>query len=95
MVSGILFTSAYIIYFNFPALIAFLGMTPVANTADNWFLGISPEGIGTVGMLINFAVTTTVTCFTPAPPESVQRQVEMIRHPGEMKFEQTNADVEI
>jgi cation/acetate symporter len=47
MISGITFTAAYIVYFKF--------INPAANTAAHWWLGISPEGIGAVGMLINFA----------------------------------------
>ena len=74
MVSGILFTAGYIHYFRF--------IRPDAG-ADEWMLGISPEGIGAVGMLLNFAVTLTVSRFTPPPPERVQRLVEEIRLPGE------------
>ena len=73
MISGIVFTAAYIIYFNY--------VNPAANTADNWFLGISPEGIGFVGMLINFVVAGIVSRSTAAPPEEVGRLVERIRVP--------------
>ena len=73
MISGIVFTAAYIIYFNY--------VNPAANTAENWFLGISPEGIGFVGMLINFAVAVTVSRFSSPPPEEVGRLVENIRVP--------------
>lgn len=73
MLCGILFTAAYIIYFKFIA---------DSNTAEHWFLGISPEGIGTVGMVINFVVTTVVSKVTKAPPEDVQHMVEDIRLPG-------------
>ncbi|MEJ2205297.1 MAG: cation acetate symporter [Gemmatimonadota bacterium] len=73
MISGITFTAAYIVWFKL--------MHPGLNTAENWWFGISPEGIGTVGMLINFAVTLTVSRFTPEPPRSVQILVELIRVP--------------
>ena len=73
MISGIAFTAAYIIYFNY--------VDPAANTPDNWFLGISPEGIGFVGMLINFAVAGVVSRLGAAPPEEVGRLVESIRVP--------------
>src|SRR5690606_13201741 len=56
MIVGITFTAVYIIYFKFPQLVEAIGLPVLANDADNWFLGISPEGIGTVGMLLNFAV---------------------------------------
>ncbi|NQU40742.1 MAG: cation acetate symporter [Lentisphaerae bacterium] len=73
MLSGILFTAAYIIYFKFINKTA---------TADDWFLGISPEGIGTVGMLINFLITIVVSQFTEPPPMEVQRIVDNIRLPS-------------
>ncbi len=72
MLAGIGFTAAYIIYFRFVA--------PGAG-AEDWWLGISPEGIGSVGMLLNFAVTLTVSRFTPPPPAEVQAMVEEIRQP--------------
>jgi len=74
MVVGIFFTASYIIYWKFVAL-------PIDNNAANWFLGISPEGIGTVGMLINLAVSLLICRLTPAPPEAVQKIVSEIRIP--------------
>ena len=74
MVSGIGFTAAYIVYFKF--------LHPEENTPENWFLGISPEGIGTVGMVINFALATIVSRLTPPPSEAVQRLVDEIRVPA-------------
>jgi cation/acetate symporter len=73
MVSGITLTAAYIAYFTL--------IHPELNHADNWWFGISPQGIGTVGMLLNFAITLTVSRFTPDPPPEVQQLVEMIRVP--------------
>ncbi len=73
MVVGIVFTAAYIIYFKF--------VNPEANSSAHWLFGISPEGIGTVGMLLNFAVSLSISRLTPPPPESVQRLVETIRVP--------------
>ena len=73
MVAGITFTAGYIGYFKF--------LHPELNTAANWWLGVSPEGIGTLGMLINFAVAALVSAFTAPPPEDVQRMVEEIRVP--------------
>ncbi|MFZ1865105.1 MAG: sodium:solute symporter family protein [Polyangiales bacterium] len=70
MVAGIVFTAAYIIYFKF------MGGTP-----DQFWFGISPEGIGAVGMLLNFVVVYIVGRFTPPPPQDVQELVEHIRVP--------------
>lgn len=73
MIVGILFTFSYIVYFKFIA--------PEYNNADHWFLGVSPEGIGTVGMLVNFATSIIVAKLTPAPPQEVVELVESIRVP--------------
>lgn len=73
MIAGLIFTLAYIIYFK----IAF----PELNIPENWWFGISPEGIGTFGMLINLIVALSVRSFYPDPPEDVQEMVEGIRYP--------------
>ncbi|MGC6423674.1 MAG: sodium:solute symporter family protein [Lentimonas sp.] len=70
MVCGIVFTSGYIVYFQF-----------LGGTEDQYLFGITPEGIGFVGMLINFVVTFAVSAFTPAPPQKVQDMVENIHIP--------------
>ena len=73
MVVGLLFTSAYIIYFKF--------LFPEQNVAENWWWGISPEGIGTLGMILNFLGSGIVSHLTPQPPKEVQELVEHIRYP--------------
>jgi cation/acetate symporter len=73
MLIGITFTAAYIIWFKM--------LHPGLNNADNWWLGISPEGIGTVGMLVNVIVALTVSRLTPPPPEHIAELVESIRVP--------------
>jgi len=73
MITGIVFTGAYIIYFKF--------INPEANTSDHWLFGISPEGIGTLGMLLNFAVALTVHRLTGDAPKEVQDLVTDLRHP--------------
>ena len=73
MIAGIVFTGAYIIYFKF--------IDPSANIPKNWLFGISPEGIGTLGMLLNFAVALSVQRFTGDAPEEVQALVEDLRKP--------------
>lgn len=72
MLVGIVFTMGYIIYFKF--------VNPTAG-ADEWFLGISPEGIGTIGMILNFITATIVLKFTKEAPPEVQEMVESIRYP--------------
>ena len=73
MITGILFTATYIIYFK-PQL----GGSGLPE--DYWF-GISPEGIGTLGMLFNFIIAILVSRFTAPPPKEVQELTERIRTP--------------
>ena len=73
MIAGLGFTAGYIIYFKF--------INPGANTAENWWFGISPEGIGTLGMIFNFIVSYGVSRLTPEPPQAVKDLVDTIRIP--------------
>jgi cation/acetate symporter len=73
MIVGITFTAAYIIYFKF--------VSPDLNTSKHWLWGISPEGIGTLGMALNFIVSIAVAALTPPPPSDVQALVDDIRIP--------------
>ena len=73
MVSGLAFTFFYIAWFKL--------WNPAANVPENWLLGISPEGIGVIGMLINFAVALLVSRVTAAPPAEIGELVERIRTP--------------
>ena len=73
MVVGLTFTFAYIVYFKF--------VTPEANNAEHWWFGISPEGIGMVGAMLNFATAGLISRFAPAAPIHVQELVEKIRIP--------------
>ncbi|MEC7940432.1 MAG: sodium:solute symporter family protein [Pseudomonadota bacterium] len=73
MLTGIAFTASYIIYFKF--------VNPAASTPENWWFGISPEGIGTLGMCLNFVVSIAVNKVTAEVPQDVQEMVENIRYP--------------
>ncbi|WP_375561344.1 sodium:solute symporter family protein [Bernardetia sp. OM2101] len=73
MVVGLVFTIVYIVYFKF--------ISPNLNIPEHWLFGISPEGIGTVGMILNVIVSLAVSRFTPPPPQEVQDIVEDIRLP--------------
>ena len=73
MVIGLLFTLYYIAYFKFIA--------PELNTAEHWWLGISPEGIGMIGAMVNFAVALVVSRLTTPVPANVLDLVEHIRIP--------------
>ena len=73
MIIGLIFTLGYLIYFKF--------MNPELNNKDHWWFGISPEGIGTLGMILNFVVSIIISKFTPPPPKHIQDLVEEIRIP--------------
>ena len=76
MLTGLLFTMGYIVYFKG------IFMEPLAeNITANWLFGISPEGIGAVGMILNFAVSLIVSAVTKKPPEGVRVMVQSIRVP--------------
>jgi len=79
MLAGLLSTLIYIFWFKGWFFVP--GTEMAANTADNWFLGISPEAFGAVGALINFGVAWLVSKVTAAPPENIQHLVEDIRVP--------------
>jgi cation/acetate symporter len=73
MILGILFTASYIIYFK-PQLGG-------PGLAENFWWGISPEGIGTLGMILNFIVALVVSRLTSPPPQEVLELTERIRTP--------------
>ena len=73
MLSGLIFTASYIIYYKF--------INPAFDNSEHWVMGISPEGIGFIGMLINFSVAVLVSFFYAKPPNEVTILVESIRLP--------------
>jgi cation/acetate symporter len=76
MLTGLVFTMGYIILYKG------VFIEPVIdNTPENWLLGISPEGIGAVGMVLNFIVAFAVSKVTAEPPDHIQHLVEDIRTP--------------
>jgi len=73
MVIGFAFTMTYIVFFKF--------IEPGMNNAEHWWFGISPEGIGMIGALINFAIAMGVSRMTAAVPADVLALVDNIRIP--------------
>ena len=73
MITGLVFTIGYISYFKF--------IHPELNSAAHWWWGISPEGIGSVGMFLNVMVCYAVSLITPPPPQEVQDLIQEIRIP--------------
>ena len=70
MIAGIGFTFSYIVYFQF-----------MGGTSDQYLFGITPEGIGFIGMIINFIISFIVCMFTSLPPKEVVEMVEEIHIP--------------
>jgi len=85
MITGIVFTGIYIAMFKFSwangLLSAITSWEPGVDKSDYWLFGISPEGIGSVGMVINFVVAIVISMFTKAPPQEIQDLIEDIRVP--------------
>jgi cation/acetate symporter len=84
MVVGIAFTAFYIFGNQWDKMFdvkqAAEYVAPWYKT--RWFYDISPQGIGTIGMLLNFVVTLVVSRLTPPPPKEVRELVESIRVAG-------------
>jgi cation/acetate symporter len=70
MLVGLCFTIFYIVGVKF-------------NNMQPWFFGVSAEGIGTLGMILNFIVTWSVSRVTPPPPAEIQEMVEILRIPSD------------
>ena len=73
MLCGISMMLIYILKFKF----GFFG----GGTSDDWWFGVSPEGFGTLSMIVNLIVTITISSFTKKPSEKIQKLVVEIRKP--------------
>ena len=73
MLSGLMFTSIYIVYFKF--------INPDLNHSENWIFGISPEGIGFIGMIINFVTSIMISRFFDSPSKKVMDLIDNLRQP--------------
>lgn len=80
MITGLLFTYGYIEYFK-GLFLKWIGSPWGENIASNWLLGISPEGIGVIGMILNIIVAISVSHATEKPPQDVFDLVDRIRIP--------------
>ncbi|MEM8678447.1 MAG: VC_2705 family sodium/solute symporter, partial [Planctomycetota bacterium] len=81
MVVGLLFTMGYIVLCTADKVLPMFFDAPLM-TQEQWLFGTSPQGIGTLGMMLNFATTLCVTAVTPPPPADVVELVEKVRIPG-------------
>ncbi|MEB8346745.1 cation acetate symporter [Flavobacteriaceae bacterium KMM 6898] len=80
MIVGISLMLYYMLKFKFGIFDG--GKNAVAGLSKDWWFGISPEGFGSIAMIVNFMVALLVNRFTPDPPEHVQEIVEDIRIPN-------------
>ena len=83
LVTGLVFTFVMIVLMRAHVVVPGLAEPIVPS-----FFGINAQGIGIVGMFLNFIVTYVVTRATPAPPQEVQDIVEQIRYPRELSAEE-------
>ncbi|AJE16974.1 cation acetate symporter [Pseudomonas sp. S5(2021)] len=79
MVVGVVSTAVYI--FLYLGWFFIPGTNSLANTPDQWWMGISPQAFGAVGAILNFAVAYVVSMATEAPPKEIQDLVESVRTP--------------
>jgi cation/acetate symporter len=81
MLTGLVFTATYMIY-----------TLPVFGTqANDHIMGVSPEGIGAIGAVVNLVVTVIVSLATKPPSHEVQEMVENIRYPAVARRTGTSA----
>lgn len=80
MIVGISLMLFYMLKFKFGVFDG--GKEAIESLKESWWFGISPEGFGTVAMIVNFIVAMVVNKFTPEPPTEVQEIVENIRIPS-------------
>jgi cation/acetate symporter len=73
MILGLITTLTYIIYFKF--------IFPDLNNANYWIFGISPEGFGVIGMIVNFIAAIICLRIFPKPPKEIDRILDSIRKP--------------
>ena len=73
MLTGLIFTFSYIVFFKF--------ISPELNNAAHWWFGISPEGIGVIGALLNFVIALTIGRLGTPPPQEVLELVDDLRIP--------------
>ena len=79
MLAGLVFTLSYI--FVYKGWLFIPGTNNLADTPENWVLGISPLSIGAIGAIVNFAVAFVVARSTAEPPKEIQELVESVRYP--------------
>jgi cation/acetate symporter len=77
------FTLVYIVICTADKVLPFLFEAPILRQ-EQWLLGISPQGIGTLGMVLNFVVTLVISSFTAPPPQDVLDLIERVRVPGDV-----------
>ena len=80
MITGLVFTYGYIEYFK-GLFLRWAGAPWAEDVAENWLFGISPEGIGAVGALLNLGIAIIVSKMTAPPPARIVELVDHIRHP--------------
>ncbi len=101
MVVGLLFTGVYILCNQWDVMFKIDRPDDYVKPwyATAWCFGIGPQGIGTVGMLLNFVITLVISHLTAPPPQDVQDLVEQVRiprgsHEPEAHFDESDAEAD-
>ncbi len=82
MIVGLVFTMGYIVLCTADKVLPMFFPEPLLSQ-EQWLFGISPQGIGAVGMLLNFVTTIVISAFTPPPPPEVIELIESVRVPSD------------
>lgn len=76
-VAGMVIGTLLMLYYMLRFKMGYFG----GGSQQDWWFDISPEGFGSVAMVVNFTVSIIISRFFPPPPDDVQKMVESIRYP--------------
>ena len=76
-IAGMLVGISLMVYYMLKFKFNFFG----GGSADDYWFGISPEGFGSVAMVVNFVISYIVMKFTSPTPEKIKKIVDNIRIP--------------
>ena len=78
-ISGMIIGISSMLYYMLKFKFGWFG----GGNQEDWFIGVSPEGFGTIAMILNFFVSISVSSLTKEPPNQIKKLVENLRTPDE------------
>ncbi len=78
-ISGMIIGISSMLYYMLKFKFGWFG----GGNQEDWFIGVSPEGFGTIAMMLNFFVSILVSSLTKEPPNQIKKLVENLRTPDE------------